>query len=134
MWPPPVIRSRIKMIVVRIVTISSTNMTGFLISVSGLSLTKDEQIAGTTIFASNSAEVGVCLRSVELSIAVTPSLIRCKQGAGIDRELFDDRAERQRREEGEPADDHDDANHQPDEQAAGGRERTGGGRDRLLGR
>src|SRR5215469_8410740 len=114
-------RSRIRITVVSAVTISSTNMTGFLIRVRGSSLTKAEPIAGMTIFASNSAETGICLRKVELSIAVTPSLIRGKQGAGIDRELLDDRAERQRREERQAADDDDDADDEADEQAAGGR-------------
>ncbi len=71
-WPPPVTRSRIRMIVVRIVTISSTNITGFLISVRGLSLTNDEPIAGRRIFGSNSAEVGMRLRVCEVSMAGTP--------------------------------------------------------------
>ena len=42
-----VTRSRIRMTVVRAVTTSSTNITGFFISVRGLSLTKAEPIAGT---------------------------------------------------------------------------------------
>ena len=49
-------------------------------------------------------------------------LICCrKECAGVDRQLFDDRPKRQRREEGEAADDDDDADHQTDEQPAGGR-------------
>ena len=54
------------------VTISSTNITGFDISVRGFSLTKAEPMAGTTIFGSNSAETGMLLREVEDSIEVTP--------------------------------------------------------------
>ena len=50
------------MTVVSTVTISSTNITGFLISVRGSSLTKAEPIAGTTILGSNSAETGIRLR------------------------------------------------------------------------
>ena len=74
-WPPPVMRSRIRMTVVSAVTTSSTNMTGFFMSVRGSSLTKAEPIAGTTILGSNSAETGICLRRVEVSIEVTPSSI-----------------------------------------------------------
>ena len=62
------------MTVVSAVTTSSTNMTGFFISVRGLSLTKAEPMAGTTIFGSNSADTGMLLRRVEVSIEVTPSL------------------------------------------------------------
>ena len=47
-------------------------MTGFFISVRGLSLTKAEPIAGTTIFGSNSADTGMLLRKVDVSIAVAP--------------------------------------------------------------
>ena len=50
------------MTVVSTVTTSSTNMTGFLISVRGSSLAKAEPIAGTTILGSSSAEAGVRLR------------------------------------------------------------------------
>ncbi len=97
--PPPVKRSRTRIMVVSAVTISSTNITGFLISVRGLSLANDEPIAGRTIFGSNSAETGVLLRVVEVSIEATPSLIRGEKGAGVHGELLDDRSERQRREE-----------------------------------
>ena len=50
------------------------------------------------------------------------------------RQLFDDRTERQRGEEGQAADDQDDADQQADEQPAMGREGAGRGRQRLLGR
>ena len=53
-------------------TTSSTNITGFFISVRGLSLTKAEPIAGTMIFGSNSADTGLALRKVDDSIAVVP--------------------------------------------------------------
>ena len=39
-------------------------MTGFFISVRGLSLTKAEPMAGTTIFGSNSADTGTALAQV----------------------------------------------------------------------
>ena len=61
MCPLPVARSRIKIAVVSAVTISSTNMTGFFISVRGLSLAKAEPIAGITIFGSKSADTGMLL-------------------------------------------------------------------------
>src|SRR5580658_3166363 len=74
MCSPPVNRSRIRITVVSAVTTSSTNITGFLISVRGLSLTKAEPMAGTTIFGSNSADTGMLLRKVEVSIDVSPGL------------------------------------------------------------
>ena len=64
------------MTVVRTVTISSTNITGFLISVRGSSFTKDEPIAGITILGSNRADAGVPLRIFEVSMDVTPSSVR----------------------------------------------------------
>src|ERR1700734_833319 len=114
MCPPPVNRSRIRITVVSIVTISSTNITGFLISVRGSSLTKAEPMAGITIFGSNSADTGMLLRRDEVSIEVAPDLIGRKQRAGFDRELLDNRAERECREEGETADNHDHADDQTD--------------------
>ena len=50
------------MTVVSAVTTSSTNITGFLISVAGLSLTKAWPIAGTTICGSSSVATGIRLR------------------------------------------------------------------------
>src|SRR5262249_35630804 len=58
--------------------------------------------------------------------------IRCEQGARGHRELLDDRTERERGEEGQAADDHDHADHQTDEQAAGGRKGASRRRNRLL--
>src|SRR5215468_8278072 len=63
------------MTVVNAVTISSTNITGFLISVRGSSLTKAEPMAGITILGSNSAETGMRLRIilvVSIDIDATP--------------------------------------------------------------
>ena len=53
-----------KITVVSAATTSSTNITGFLISVRGSSLTKAEPIAGITIFGSSSAETGTPLADV----------------------------------------------------------------------
>jgi hypothetical protein len=64
------------MTVVSAVTTSSTNITGFFIRLRGLSLTKAEPIAGTTILGSNSAETGICLRTCEVSIDMAPGLVR----------------------------------------------------------
>ena len=58
---PPVMRSRTKKIVVSTATISTTNMTGFFISVRGLSLRNAAPIAGTISARSNSG-IGVKLR------------------------------------------------------------------------
>src|SRR5689334_14690237 len=110
------------MIVVRMVTASSTNMTGLVASVRGSSLTKAEPIAGQTIFGSRRAVTGFALRSVEAAME-GDSEEALEKDAGIAREMFDKRAERERREEGQPADDEDHADDQADEKAAGGRER-----------
>jgi len=69
---PPVRRSRIRITVVSAVTTSSTNITGFFISVRGLSLAKAEPTAGQTIFGSVSAVTGIRLRSLAVSIEMTP--------------------------------------------------------------
>ena len=50
------------MTVVSAATTSTTNMTGFLASVRGSSLTKAEPMAGPTIFGSSKAEAGTRLR------------------------------------------------------------------------
>src|SRR5262249_61103775 len=119
------------MTVVSAVTTSSTNITGFLISVRGLSLAKAAPIAGTTIFQSNSAETGLGLRTAEVSICRSGS-IRREQRARRHGEMLGDRTKRERREERQPADDHDHADDQADEEAAGRRERAGRWWDRLL--
>src|SRR6476659_2091600 len=121
--PPPVMRSRIKITVVSAVTISRTNITGFLISVRGSSLTKAEPIAGTTIFGSKSADTGTRLRSVDASIANAPiSICSREKCTGVDQQLLDDRPKRERREEREATDDHDDTDYEANEQSAGSRE------------
>ena len=58
------------MTVVSMVTTSSTNMTGFFKRLRGSSFMKAAPIAGTTILGSNSAETGICLRRLEVSIDV----------------------------------------------------------------
>ena len=130
-WPPPVTRSRIRMTVVSAVTTSSTNITGFLISVARIEL--DEGLADR-----RHDDLRIEQRRDRHALAqfrgfhgVTPK-IRSEQRAGQHREMFDDRAERERREEGQAADDQDDADQQADEQAAGGRERAGRRRHGLL--
>src|SRR5208283_3772374 len=89
-------------------------------------------IAGPTIFGSKSVETGIRLRSLEVSIAVTPNESVLEQRARGHREVLDEGPERQRGEEGEAADDHDHADDQADEQAAGGRERAGRRGNRFL--
>src|SRR5262249_23478546 len=113
-WPP-LIRSRIRITVVSAVTISSTNITGFLISVLGSSFTKAEPIAGTTIFGSNKAETGMRLRiwEVSMEVALDKSLgsIRRVCRSGGHGKMLDDGPERQRREEGEATNDQNHAHH-----------------------
>src|SRR5262245_66003505 len=104
------------MIVVRMVTTSSTNITGFFIRLRGSSLTKAEPIAGSTILGSNSADTGMRLRIFGVSIGACSGSVRCKQRARDHREVLDDRAERERGEECQSADDDDHAHHQADEQ------------------
>jgi hypothetical protein len=53
---PPVSRSRMKITVVSAATISTTNITGFLISMRGSSLTNDCLIAGRRIAGSNTVD------------------------------------------------------------------------------
>src|SRR6185437_301592 len=124
--------SRTSKTVVNAVTTSSTKITGFFINVAGLSLTKAWPMAGATIFGSNSVETGIRLRSLEVSMAVTPNESELEQRVRLHREMLDDRSERERGEECQTADDEDDADNQADEQAAGGREGAGRGGDALL--
>src|SRR5882672_8643935 len=129
---PPVTRSRRKITVVSAATTSTTNITGFLIISRGSSLTKDEAIAGITIFGSSIAETGTRFCNFMVSMDVTPN-DRLEQGVGVASEVLDDRAERERREEGEAADDQDDADDEADEQAARRWQSPGRRRNRFLG-
>ena len=58
------------MTVVSMVTISSTNITGFFINVRGSSFTNAEPIAGSTILGSSSADTGIRLRRSEVSMDI----------------------------------------------------------------
>src|SRR6266850_2377174 len=132
-FAPPVARSRTKITVVSAATTSTTNITGLLTIRRGSSLTKADEIAGTRIFGSSIVEAVTFFCSFMASMDVTPKRDRSEQGIGVHREVLDDRSQSQRREEGEAADDQDHADDEADEQAAGGRQRAGRGRDRLLG-
>src|SRR5262249_44572955 len=126
-------RSRRRMTVVNSVTTSSTNITGFLISVAGLSFTKAWPMAGTTIAGSNSVATGIRLRILEVSIGVTPKESGSEHGARGHRELLHDGAEGKCREECEPAHDDDDAYHETDKERPGCRECAERWRRRLFG-
>src|SRR5262245_48483609 len=115
MLPPPLTRSRRRITLVRTVTISSTKMTGFLTRVRGSSLPKAEPMAGHTTLGSSSAEIGIRLRMVEVSMGSAPQLIGGEGGAGSHRQMLDNGSKRQRREEGETTNDDDDADDQADE-------------------
>src|SRR5262245_9880464 len=135
MFSPPIKSSRTKMIVVSAATTSTTNITGFLISVRGSSLAKAEPTAGHTIFGSNRADTGIRLRVVAISsdMDVIPKLVRCcEQGAGLHREMFDDRTKRERREVDEAANDEDHADEEADEQRTVSWERARGSRHGLF--
>src|SRR3954471_9666584 len=145
-FSPPVRRSRRKIAVVSAATIPTTNITGFLIIKRGSSLMKDARIAGTTILGSSIAEKDARFCSFMVSMEVTPNNQRrsirtlavqntccSKHLAGVHREMLDDGAEGEGREEGEAADDQDHADDEADEQPARGREGARGRRDRFLG-
>src|ERR1700730_3188672 len=118
---------------VSVATTSTTNITGFLAISRGSSFVRAEPIAGNTIFGSSIAETGTRFCSFMTSMEVTPN-DRSEQGAGVHRQMLDDRAERERREKCEAADDQDHADDQADKQAARGRQGAGRRRNRLLAR
>src|SRR5579872_1036564 len=121
------------MTVVSAATTSTTNITGFLAIVLGSSLAKAAPMAGSTIFGSSIVATGMRLFNLTTgSMEVTPKKDRSERGAGIHRQMLDDRAKRQRREESEAADDEDHADHEADEQTAGGREGAARGRNGFL--
>src|SRR4029077_10365070 len=112
---PPVTRSRRKITVVNAATTSTTNITGLFTISRGSSLTKADLIAGTRIFGSSIVEAVTLFCSFMVSMNVTPKKNRSEQGIGVHREVLDDRPKRQRREEGESADDQDHSDDQADE-------------------
>src|SRR5262245_58681414 len=125
--PLPVKRSRTKITVVSAVTISSTNITGFLISVAGLSFTKAWPIAGTTIWGSSNVATGIRLRILDVSIVLTPN--GSERSARSHRQLLNDRPQRERGEEGETADDDDHADDESYKEGTRGRESAERDRD-----
>src|SRR5579883_2041784 len=127
--PPPVTRSLRKSSVVSAATISTTNITGLRQSVAGLSLASDSRMAGTRILRSASLAIGIRWRVWTRSMEGLPGSV---ERAGLHREMLDDGAERQRREEDEPTRDQDHADEEPDEKPAIGRERACRGGDDLL--
>src|SRR5438132_12286515 len=113
------------MTVVSAATTSRTNVTELLIISLGSRLTNAEPMAGITTLGSSIAEAFTCCCNFMASMDVTPKCVRSEQGAGIHREVLDDGSERQRREEGEAADDQDHADDQADEQPTRRRQRAG---------
>ena len=78
-----------KIRVVSAATISTTNITGFLIIARGLSLTNDCPIAGRRIAGSSTVDW-----DARILLRVSMGLAACvKEGAGVHREVLDDRAE-----------------------------------------
>src|ERR1700728_721164 len=124
----PVTHSRMKITVVSAATTSTTNITGFLISKRGSSLTNDWPIAGTRI-AGSSIEDCELRMLLLLSMGLAACVI---EGAGVHCEMLDDRPKGNRREVDQSAGDHDHAHHQADEQRAVGGERPRRDRHDLL--
>src|SRR6185437_3386612 len=130
--------SRTNRIVVSVATISTTNMTGLRIILRGLSFLNASPMAGMTILASVSVAAELrewdWMRSMgDMGVAFRGWLdLRSVKRAGLHRELLDHRAERHRGEVDEPPGDCDDADQQPDEEPAIGRERARGRRHDLL--
>src|ERR1700735_377562 len=104
-----------KITVVSIATISTTNITGFLISTRGSSLTKDCQIAGMRIAGS----IIVDCEPRILVLLISMGLAACiEEGAGVHRKILDHRPEGNGWEEDQTAGDHDHAHHQTNKQRA----------------
>src|SRR6202012_6018354 len=97
---PPVTNSRRKITVVSAATISTTNITGFFSISRGCSLVKDAATAGLRIFGSSIVDIDERFCSLTVSMEVAPKA-RSEQVVGGHREVLDDRAKRQRWEEGE---------------------------------
>src|ERR1700760_1940956 len=96
-------RSRRKITVVSAATTSTTNITGFFAISRGSSLAKAEIEAGPRICRSHMVADFVGLRGFAVSIGSAPK--RSEQGMGGHGELLDHGAKRERRKEGEAADD-----------------------------
>src|SRR5450631_1234962 len=123
-WKPipgaPVNRSRTRNTVVSAAPISTTNMTGFLASVMGLSLAKEARLARLTISGSKSGRARLRFFGIRDVVSETGggdvSILVPKQ------EMLDDGTERKRGEEGQRADDEDGSDQQSDkERAVGGK-------------
>ena len=68
-FSPPLVMSRINNTVAKAATTSTTNITGFLMSVRGSSFAKAEPMAGTMIFGSVKAATGIRFRTWEACMA-----------------------------------------------------------------
>src|SRR5262249_55633220 len=119
---PPVARSCRKITVVSAATISTTNITGFLIITRGSSFANDCPIAGTRIAGSNMLDC-----EPRIVVLVSMGLAACvEQSAGEHRVMLDHRAKCHGREENQPTGDGDHAHHQADEERAVGGESASG--------
>src|SRR5271166_2017814 len=105
---PPATRSRMKITVVSVATISTTNITGFFISTRGSSLTNDCQIAGRRIAGSIMVD---CEPRILFLISMG-STTCIKEGAGVHGEVLHDRPEGNRREVDQPAGNDDHTHHE----------------------
>src|SRR5262245_41668058 len=143
--PPPVTTSRTRKMVVIAAPTSTTNITGFFISVSGFSFANEARTARLTISGSNRgrdrasflgrSEVGssggIC--GVTVGSVVVVAMLLAPKLSAVHQEMLDDRTERKRREEGQRTNDQDGADEQSDEQRSVRGKCSRGRRDFLLG-
>src|SRR3954451_1326723 len=132
-WPvgEPVTRSRRNSSVVSVATTSTQNITGLRDISRGSSLRNDWPTAGSRMAGSSRVAAGDRLCSWARACM---GLFQSEQDAGIHRQVFDDGAEGEGREEGQAANDQDHAGQQADEQGVMGREGPGRDGRALLGR
>src|SRR5580704_8958449 len=136
-FAPPVNRSRRKRMVVRTVTISTTNITGLPTMWRGWSFLKASPIAGISILESVIVAAGMPLRVLSMPMCFETIVSIVFQTsikiAGVHGEVFDHRTERERGEIGETVDDQNHADEQTDEQRRVCGECAGRRRNDLLG-
>src|SRR5262245_41504259 len=120
----PVMMSRTSKIEVITLPISTTNITGFFIIVTGFSLLKESPIAREMIFASQ--------MEIAFSLAIVFSKFKLESLPCVHQEMLHNRAKAQDREKGQSTDNQDHAHQKRREERCRDRERAERGRDALL--
>src|SRR5580658_8442476 len=126
-YGPCVTKSRRKMIVVRVATTSTTNITGLRTINRGSSLRNESPIAGPRIAGSSIVD-----DAPRLLVLVSMLAACVEQSARLHREMLDDGAKGEGWKESQTASDQDHADHEANEQSAIGRERASRYRNDLL--